>query len=47
MTIDQWEEVFYNAGAEKVLILPEDDHILSPLGQRLFAVKKENKRGSV
>ncbi|MBU3186313.1 bifunctional Gfo/Idh/MocA family oxidoreductase/class I SAM-dependent methyltransferase [Clostridium estertheticum] len=40
MSIEQWEDVFHNAGAEEVLILPGEDHVLNLLGQKFFAVKK-------
>lgn len=41
MSIEQWKDVFDNVNAEEVIVLPEKNHILYPLGQRFFAVKKQ------
>lgn len=38
----QWQDIFYKAGAAEFLVLPGEDHLLDPLGQKLFAVSKSN-----
>ncbi|ERI11047.1 bifunctional Gfo/Idh/MocA family oxidoreductase/class I SAM-dependent methyltransferase [Aneurinibacillus aneurinilyticus] len=40
MYTKQWLDVFYRAGAQEVMALPDEDHPLAPLGQKLFVVKK-------
>ncbi|QDR79899.1 bifunctional Gfo/Idh/MocA family oxidoreductase/class I SAM-dependent methyltransferase [Sporomusa termitida] len=42
MSAAEWQEIFYNAGAAEVLVLPGVDHPLDPLGQKLFIVRKQN-----
>ncbi|MCD6257467.1 methyltransferase [Candidatus Aerophobetes bacterium] len=44
LSTEQWLKVFYQAGAEKAVALPSDEHILAPLGQKLFIVKKPGGR---
>lgn len=43
MSVSQWRKVFYKAGADEVLALPGDEHPLTPLGQKLFAVRKKKQ----
>jgi thiazolinyl imide reductase len=40
MCVKQWLDVFQQAGAQKVVTLPYEDHPLAPLGQKLFVVQK-------
>lgn len=40
MSVSHWKEVFNTAGAKKVIVLPEDGHILDVFGQKLFMVQK-------
>lgn len=41
MSVKQWKDVFLKAGAGEVLVLPEENHILSPFGEAMFIVKKK------
>jgi pyochelin synthetase len=41
MSVKQWQDVFQKTGAAEVLTLPNEDHPLAPLGQKLFAVRKK------
>jgi SAM-dependent methyltransferase len=43
LSTEQWLKVFYQAGAEKAVALPSDEHILAPIGQKLFIVKKARR----
>lgn len=40
MSVKQWLDVFYQAGAREVAALPDEQHPLAPLGQKLFVVRK-------
>ncbi|MBY9080394.1 Gfo/Idh/MocA family oxidoreductase [Paenibacillus sp. HN-1] len=40
MSVEQWLEVMRKAGAPLVKVLPDSDHALAPLGQKLFIVRK-------
>ncbi|AJQ28949.1 bifunctional Gfo/Idh/MocA family oxidoreductase/class I SAM-dependent methyltransferase [Pelosinus fermentans] len=40
MSVKQWQDVFQKTGAVEVLTLPNEDHPLAPLGQKIFAVRK-------
>lgn len=39
LSVAQWLDVFARAGAGEARVLPAEDHVLAPLGQRLFVVK--------
>lgn len=43
LSVRQWEHVFWKAGAAEVLSLPSDEHMLAPMGQKFFAVKKDSR----
>ncbi|MNN29471.1 hypothetical protein D3C81_1430740 [compost metagenome] len=40
MSVEQWLEVLRRAGALQVKVLPDPDHVLDALGQKLFIVRK-------
>ena len=40
MSVKQWLDVFHQAGAQEVVTLPDEEHPLAPLGQKLFVVRK-------
>ncbi len=40
MSTEQWLEVFNQAGGEKAVALPSEEHPLASLGQKLFIVRK-------
>ncbi|MBD8499357.1 Gfo/Idh/MocA family oxidoreductase [Paenibacillus arenosi] len=42
MSVKQWKDVFYRADAAEVLTLIDEEHLLAPLGQQFFAVRKKN-----
>lgn len=41
MSVKQWKDVFIKAGAEEIVVLPDENHILSPFGEVMFVVKKK------
>ncbi|OAJ73335.1 thiazolinyl imide reductase subfamily [Brevibacillus sp. SKDU10] len=41
MSVQQWTDVIQGAGAKEFVILPNEEHPLAPLGQKLFIVRKE------
>jgi thiazolinyl imide reductase len=41
MSVKQWQDVFQKTGAAEVWTLPDEDHPLAPLGQKLFAVRRK------
>ncbi|MBA4533101.1 bifunctional Gfo/Idh/MocA family oxidoreductase/class I SAM-dependent methyltransferase [Brevibacillus halotolerans] len=41
MSVQQWTDVIQGAGAKEFVILPNEEHPLAPLGQKLFVVRKE------
>ena len=43
MSAKQWQAVFQKTGAAEVLALPNEDHLLAPLGQKIFAVRKKKQ----
>lgn len=43
MSIEQWTDVFNNAGAKEITVLPGEGHILLPFGEAMFIVKKRSK----
>ncbi|HDS1153837.1 TPA: Gfo/Idh/MocA family oxidoreductase [Pluralibacter gergoviae] len=40
LTVAQWRDLFRRAGLEVVASLPDEGHLLAPLGQRLFIVRR-------
>ena len=40
LSVAQWREVLEKAGAVDVAVLPDGEHPLAPLGQKLFVVRK-------
>lgn len=40
MSLKQWMDVFYKAGAKEIAALPEEEHLLAPFGHKLFVVQK-------
>jgi SAM-dependent methyltransferase len=40
MSVEQWLDVFLGAGGNEARALPEEDHPLSPLGQKLFIARR-------
>lgn len=40
MTAEEWKNTIFEAGARRVIILPETDHALNAFGQKLFIVEK-------
>ncbi|TPG68181.1 methyltransferase [Brevibacillus laterosporus] len=41
MSVQQWTDVIQRAGAKEFVVLPNEEHPLAPLGQKLFVVRKE------
>ncbi|MCR8985816.1 bifunctional Gfo/Idh/MocA family oxidoreductase/class I SAM-dependent methyltransferase [Brevibacillus laterosporus] len=41
MSVQQWTDVIQGAGAKEFVILPNEEHPLAPLGQKLFIIRKE------
>ncbi len=42
LSVKQWQEVFRETWAAEILTLPDEGHLLAPLGQKMFAVRKNN-----
>jgi thiazolinyl imide reductase len=40
LSVEQWLDVLRRAGVERVSSLPAENHVLAPLGQRLFVARK-------
>ena len=40
LAVAQWLEVLRRAGATRVEVFPQEEHVLAPLGQRLFVVER-------
>ncbi|RFA28579.1 thiazolinyl imide reductase subfamily [Alkalilimnicola ehrlichii] len=40
LSVAQWQDVLRRAGAESWTVLPGADHVLAPLGQRLFVARR-------
>jgi SAM-dependent methyltransferase len=40
LSVKQWLDVFHQAGAQEVVTLPDEEHPLAHLGQKLFVVRK-------
>lgn len=40
LSVRQWLDVFERAGAGEIAVLPDEEHPLAPLGQKLFIIRK-------
>ncbi|TWH46115.1 bifunctional Gfo/Idh/MocA family oxidoreductase/class I SAM-dependent methyltransferase [Sporomusa sp. KB1] len=44
MSVRQWQDVFRKADVAEVLTFPGEEHPLAPLGQKLFAARKNRRK---